>query len=196
MADLASETNTYATHSQPVLVFINGEPWGLYYWRERIDRFLLAEQFGAETAAIVDTPARRSENPEEINPTYADWDHLTAYVAAHDLSDAAVYAYVASQVDIANFIDYVILQIYSANFDWPFTNIKQFRSLAQGGRWSWIIWDSDLSLGLRPWSDVTMNTIAQALDPAYTAGTDLETDGRDTILLRALLGNEAFVSAS
>jgi hypothetical protein len=102
------------------------------------------------------------------------------------------FAYAASQIDLDNFIDFSILQIYSANFDWPFTNMKQFKSLAAGGRWQWIVWDNDLSLGLKPWSDVTDNTLAQALDPNYTGGTDLATNGRDTILLRGLLQNPAF----
>jgi hypothetical protein len=135
VAGLAMQTNTYATHSRPVIVFINGEPWGLYYLRERIDRFFLADEYGAEAIDIVDTPARRLENPEEIGPGFAYWDHLTAFVDSHDLAHPANYAYVQSQVDLANFIDYSILQIYSANFDWPFSNTKQFRTGTQGGRW-------------------------------------------------------------
>ena len=192
MANLAQETNAWSTYSQPILLFINGEPWGLYYFREHLDRFLFTEQYGVESTEIVDTPARRVENPADIGPAFAGWDHLTAFIDNNDMADPANYAYAASQIDLANFIDFSILQIYSANFDWPFTNMKQFRSLAAGGRWQWIIWDNDLSLGLKPWSDVTDNTLAQALNPNYTGGTDLATDGRDTILLRGLLQNPAF----
>ncbi len=192
MANLAQETNAWATHSQPVLLFINGEPWGLYYFREHLDRFLFDERYGVQSSEIVDTPARRMENPADVGPAFADWDHLTAFIDDNDTTDPANYAYVASQVDLANFIDYSILQIYSANFDWPFTNMKQFRSLVTGGRWQWVIWDNDLSLGLKPWSDVTDNTLAQALNPNYTGGTDLTTDGWDTILLRGLLQNPVF----
>ncbi|MCP4427154.1 MAG: hypothetical protein GY803_21925, partial [Chloroflexi bacterium] len=192
MANLALETNAWAAHSQPVLLFINGEPWGLYYFRERPDQFLFAEQYGVETAAIVDTPARRVENPDDIGPAFADWDRLTASIDANNMAEPANYAYVASQIDLANFIDFSILQIYAANFDWPFTNMKQFRSLAPGGRWQWIVWDNDLSLGLKPWSDIDDDTLIQALDPNYAGGTNLATDGRDTILLRGLLQNPAF----
>ncbi|MCB0000043.1 MAG: CotH kinase family protein, partial [Anaerolineales bacterium] len=67
-----------------------------------------------------------------------------------------------------------------------------FRPATINGRWRWIIWDNDLSLGLTPWSNVGQNTLEQALDPAYTAGVAAETDGRDTILLRGLLQNPAF----
>ncbi len=192
MANLTQETNAWATHSQPVLLFINGEPWGLYYFREHLDRFLIADQYGAASAEIVDTPARRVENPADIGLAFADWDHLTAYIDSHDMANPEHYAYAASQIDLDNFIDFSVLQIYAANFDWPFTNMKQFRSLAPGGRWQWIVWDNDLSLGLKPWSDVTDNTLAQALDPNFTGGTDLTTDGLDTILLRGLLQNPTF----
>ncbi|MEM7112610.1 MAG: CotH kinase family protein [Chloroflexota bacterium] len=192
VARLAQQTNALATHSQPALLFINGEPWGHYYLREHINGTLLQEGYGAETADLVDTPARREENPADITPAYADWDQLTGFIASRDLADDANYRFVATQVDLDSFIDYTILQIYSANFDWPFTNMKQFRTTTQGGRWQWILWDSDLSLGLKPWSDVGQNTLEQALDPTYTAAVDINTNGNDTILLRGLLQNEAF----
>lgn len=192
VAELAQSTHALATRSQPALLFINGEPWGHYYLREHINDYLLREGYGAETAVLVDTPARRAENPNSITPAYADWDKLTAFVATHNLADEAAYAAVAAQVDLDNFVDYSLLQIYSANYDWPYTNIKQFRPTTINGRWRWIIWDNDLSLGLTPWSNVGQNTLEQALDPAYTAGVAAETDGRDTILLRGLLQNPTF----
>ncbi|MEZ4512875.1 MAG: CotH kinase family protein [Chloroflexota bacterium] len=192
VAELAQSTHALTTHSQSALLFINGEPWGHYYLREHINDYLLREGYGAETAVLVDTPARRAEDPDDITPAYADWDKLTEFVATHDLADEASYAAVAAQVDLDNLIDYSLLQIYSANYDWPYTNIKQFRPATINGRWRWIIWDNDLSLGLTPWSNVGQNTLEQALDPAYTAGVAAETDGRDTILLRGLLQNPAF----
>ena len=192
VAELAQSTHALTTRSQPALLFINGEPWGHYYLREHINDYLLREGYGAETAVLVDTPARRAEDPDSITPAYADWDKLTEFIATHDLADEAAYAAVATQVDLDNLIDYSLLQIYSANYDWPYTNIKQFRPATINGRWRWIIWDNDLSLGLTPWSNVEQNTLEQALDPAYTAGVAAETDGRDTILLRGLLENATF----
>ena len=35
-----------------------------------------------------------------------NWDHLLQFVESHDLAEPANYAYVQSQVDMANFIDY------------------------------------------------------------------------------------------
>lgn len=192
VARLAEKTAALGTRSQPVLLFINGEPWGVYYLRERIDNFLLSEKFGAETAVLVNTPARRHEDPDPNHSGYRYWDRLTTYAATHDLSDPAAYRYVATQIDLANFVDYSLLQIYSANFDWPITNIHQFKTTTQGGRWQWVLWDSDLSFGLKPWSDLGQNTLAQAVDPNYTAGLPETVNPHDTILLRGLLQNDAF----
>ena len=192
MAKLAFETEAWATHSQPALLFINGELWGLYYFRERIDEVFLRDSLGVATADIVDSPARRMERLGEEEPGLVAWDALTAFVAEQDMRDAANYQFLQTQLDVANFIDYAILQIYSANFDWPVSNVQQFRPHVVGGRWQWLMWDSDFSLGLQGWSDVTLNTLAQALDSDYRAGTDLDVNGRDTILLRGLLSNPTF----
>ncbi len=192
MANLAFKTAALATHSQPVLLFINGELWGLYYFRERLDETFLRDVVGVATSNMLDSPARRAERKGAEEPGLMAWDQLTGFMAEHDLADPDHYQIVQSQINLDNFIDYTILQIYSANFDWPFSNVQQFRPVVTGGKWHWLLWDSDFSLGLITWSDVTMNTLAQALDPAYTAGTDLTTNGRDTILLRSLLQNPAF----
>ena len=192
MANLAFKTAALATHSQPVLLFINGELWGLYYFRERLDETFLRDVVGVTPAAVLDSPARRAERVGTEEPGLMAWDQLTGFIAEHDPADSDNYPFVQSQINLDNFIDYTILQIYSANFDWPFSNMQQFRPVVTGGKWHWLLWDSDFSLGLVTWSDVTLNTLAQALDPAYTAGTDLATNGRDTILLRSLLQNPAF----
>ena len=77
------------------------------------------------------------------------------------------YAYVQSQVDIANFIDYNLLQICIANVDWPHHNVRQFRPRVQGGYWHWMFWDSDSGFGAFPGylhSRVDSNLIQNALN--------------------------------
>lgn len=113
------------------------------------------------------------------------WEHLLTFLEAHDLADDANFAYVASQVDIDNFIDYNLLQIYTANDDWPQNNVHQFRPRTQGGRWHWMFWDSDHGLGGNRSYD--FNMLTWALDRQYPLGTD-----RDILLLQKLLDNADF----
>ena len=53
---LADQMGGYMTRSQPVLLFINGRPWGIYQMRERIDERLLEQNYGVPAADISDTP--------------------------------------------------------------------------------------------------------------------------------------------
>ena len=130
---LAFRTGGLATRSRPVLVFINGQPWGVYQLRERIDRHFLADHYGITSADFLDTPD--GYPAEAFVGDRESWDRLLNYVQAHDPDDATSYAHIQSQVDIDNLIDYHILQIYAANTDWPNRNVHQFRSRAPGGRW-------------------------------------------------------------
>jgi hypothetical protein len=184
--NLAFELGGYATHSQPALLFINGRLWGIYQIRERLDRRFLPDHHGIESADFLEGP-EFATGQDILMGGRENWDHLLQFVEAHGLPDPANYAYVQSQVDIANFIDYNILQIYAANTDWPLQNEYQFRPRVQGGRWRWLFWDSDYSFGLIHYGDVSWNMIDRALDYNHP-----ETGGRDLLLLRKLLENPVF----
>jgi hypothetical protein len=186
---LALQIGGYASRSQPTLLFINGEPWGIYQIRERLDRYFLADHFGVLDADLIKAP--EFEPGESIPMGDSEhWDHLLRFVETHDLSDPTHYAYIQSQVDIANLIDYTILQIYIANTDWPHHNVEQFRPRVQGGRWHWLFWDSDHGFAAYPMPPrcrVDSDMIRHILSFNH-----FRTGGRDLLLLRKLLENPVF----
>lgn len=184
-ARLAFDVGGFATRSRPAILFLNGEPWGLYQIRERVDEDFLADRYGLTDVDLLDSP--ESSLRETLIGDRAHWDHLMAYVEAHDLSDPEAYAYVESQVDLENFIDYNLIQIYSANTDWPAHNVYLFRPRRPGGRWQWLFWDSDNGFGADSYSQVDSDMISHLLDYNHP-----ETDGRDVLLFRKLLQNETF----
>jgi hypothetical protein len=186
---LAQQIGGFTTHSQPSLLFVNGEFWGIYQIRERTDRFFLLDQYGIASADFLQQPEMPGRNV--IMGDFEEWDNLMQFVEAGDLADPDNYAYVQSQVDIADFIDYSIIHIYAANADWPRHNIRLFRPHVQGGRWHWLFWDSDSSFGaypVRPCSYVDLDMIRQVLDFRFH-----RSGGRDTLLLRKLMENPTFL---
>jgi hypothetical protein len=185
---LALQLGRYATHSQPALLFINGESWGIYQIRERLDDHFLADHYGIESADFLKAP-EHARARQTLMGDRESWDHLLQFVESHDLADPANYAYVQSQVDIANLIDYTALQIYVANVDWPFQNVHQFRPRVQGGRWQWVFWDTDHGFGLNPYGSVDSNLINHILSYNHP-----QTGGRDMLLLRKLLENQEFLN--
>ncbi len=183
---LAFELDGRATYSQPALLFLNGEPWGIYTIRERIDRHFLMDRYGIQEADMLDVP----ENVEQASVLLGDrrhWDRLMAFVATHDLADPANYAYVQSQVDPANLIDYYAVQIYAAHRDWPHHNVRQFRPRVPGGRWQWMFWDTDHAFAALPGGRVDANLVERVLSYDHP-----ETEGREVLLFRKLLGNRVF----
>jgi len=193
VSDLALALGVNATRTRPVVVYVNGQPWGIYQLRERIDEQFLEDHYGITEAEILDSPANVWVG--EISAGDRDhWDQLIDYLRTHDLRDPAAYAYVAGQVDLANLIDYTLLQVYSGNVDWPEHNVNQFRSRSPEGRWQWIVWDCDYSFGLNLHADVEfegdivdLNLVQKLLEDDHVA-----TFGEDTLLIRKLLENPDF----
>lgn len=150
IAKLAAQIDGYAVQNQPVVLFLNGELWGVYHLRERIDENFLTDNYG-------------------IGILPGDEDHyaqLEQFLANNSLAQPANYVALQTQMDVANFIDYTILQLYSANSDWPNNNISRFRGHTQGGRWQWIYWDVDNAFALAPASSLNFDMVDQTLNQA------------------------------
>ena len=126
---------------KPVVGFLNGEYWGLYHLREKIDRFYLQNNHGI--------------NPDEINlleqnGLIIDGDRtafteLIDLVESSDLSDPNSFNTIEEQVDIDNWIDNLISNFYHHNTDWPHHNTKFWN--APGYKWRQILVDQDITMG-------------------------------------------------
>ena len=68
---------------------------------------------------------------------------LRDYAMTHDMSDPEHYAYMCSKMDVDNYIDFFIAQIWCANTD--VGNVKYF--INPDGKWSWILYDTDCGFG-------------------------------------------------
>jgi hypothetical protein len=207
MNDLAEPTDSYTTLSRPVVLTINGEPQGIFHLRTYVDDWLFADQFGIEAADFLDAPfapfhAGLPLAAIETLPPLSDltaeqqagviWERTLRFMQTADLAQPENYAFLQSQIDIDNFIDYHILQIYAANSDWPRRNVKQFRPRTQGGRWSWILWDVDWSFG--KWHRVWQSSYEfNMIDWLYNR--DREKLERGSRPLRKLLENPDFRAA-
>lgn len=182
VGNLVRQAGGFATYSRPALLFTNGELWGIYNIRERIDDRYLAENFQIEDADVL------SGFEHSLQASYGDsahWDHLIEYVAANDLTEEDAYAYVQTQVNLDNFIDYALIQIITANTDWPHNNQLKFRDRA-GGRWHWMFWDSDRAFGLMRDSYIEKNMFEHVLNNKD------ELLQQSSLLLSKLLENPQF----
>ncbi len=119
---------------KPVVVYLNGEYWGLHYIREKLNENYVAGHYNVSADTV-------------LFDEYAGWEcaeyrALIKYVMTNDMSDPACYEYVCSQMDVDNFIDYFIVQLWTANTD---TGNAKFFRIGDDGKWTWCVFDLDLS---------------------------------------------------
>ncbi len=180
--DLAREAGGFAVQTRPVLVFLNGELWGIYNLRERIDDRYLAENMQIENPDLL------VGFEHDLEASYGDvehWENLQRFVAENELDDPENYLYLQTQINLDNFIDYNLFQIITANADWPHSNQLKFRERA-GGQWHWMFWDSDYAFGLMPDSYIEKDMFARVLEQ------EDELQQEAALLLEKLLRNPDF----
>jgi hypothetical protein len=185
---------------RPSLVFLNGAYYGIEHFHEKINENFIEEHTGIDKDKIDMLEfIPYDSNVKVLNGKSDTWLQLIDYIGLHDLGDSAYYSMVASQVDIENFIDYNVAQIYFDNGDWPGNNIKWWRPESPAGKWRWILFDTDFGFGLSPFGTETgdqllhykHNTLATA---TATNGESWPNPPYSTFLLRNLLKNRNFKS--
>jgi hypothetical protein len=185
---MALQMGLEAPNSRPVVVYLNGEYWGIYFLQEKLDDRYLEDHFGIE--------------PEQcsiicgngINGFTGEWDvevesgegsgfdQMMDWLEDADLSDSTNYAYISNLVDIDNFIDYQILETFIANTDWPANNFRCWQS--GDSKWRFAFFDGDATM-LEKDYDVLGNA-------TYVRNDRWHTGGKSTLLFRRLLENNDF----
>ena len=69
-----------------------------------------------------------------------------------NINDSNFLGLLESRFDIENYMDYFIVQTYIQNMDWMgiawgLNNVKLWRPDTTGGKWRYVIYDTDASFG-------------------------------------------------
>jgi len=144
---------------RPALVYINGQFWGIYGLREKMDEDYIENTYGLDEETDFDV---LDDNRTPMAGNATRWNEFYNYLSSHNPADPAVYAYLQTQMDLNEFINYQIAEIYAANTDWPQNNIRFWRTYAPNSRWRWMIFDMDYAFGLNT-NGAGHNTLRQAM---------------------------------
>ena len=163
LAQLLGAATMNYDHQQyrPVILFINGQYWGIYGLRDKADEALIEQNYGLDKD---DNEFDMIENKRRL--VVGDFAAVDALYAAlgQSMTDPANYAAVLAQIDEDNLMDYFIAEFYVGNRDWPGTNVRLWRPRTAGGQWRWLLYDLDASFNLR---DVNRKTFPQALHSGH-----------------------------
>ena len=135
-----ADLNLDLTYGEPVLVYVNNEFHGLLNLRTEANSHGMAGLNGVKKSAV--TLAKITTH--ELIKKDGDFDRIDAFVQAIEEEN---FNYLKEELDIDNFIDYMIFQSYIANVDWPHNNAR-FYAIDQG-KFRFVLFDLDGALRLR-----------------------------------------------
>ena len=165
----------------PVVFYLNGEYWGVYFLREKINKYYLQQHHGINPENVDIIYGNGIYSSNAVTGDNENWMQLRDYVQSHDLSVEENYKVVEDWVDVDNFIDMVTNEIYVGNTDTG--NIKCYRPKEDGAKWKWFYYDLDWSF-----ADESANSLREYLNPEGHGSSD----AFETWLILGLLENDGF----
>lgn len=131
-----------ASHGTTVNLFLNGVYQGYYNPVERITPEFLQKWHGGSAEWDI-----LEQNEGLRDGTLDEWQRLKDFMYSADFSLPANYVEAGRRLDLVNFVDYVLLNVYIAMGDWPFNNWRSARERVPGAKWRFYNWDSEVSFG-------------------------------------------------
>ena len=152
---LLKDMNLDIQYSTPVILFMNGEYFGIRNIRDRFDDWYVQIKYNVprKDVTILTGHGSLAEGTIVGQRHYLD---MYRFITRNDMSTKRNYDQVNTLMDIDNFIDYYAAQLYFANVDWPQNNIEYWRyntsyspqkTTGQDGRWRWMVFDVDAGFG-------------------------------------------------
>lgn len=184
--------------SVPCIAFINGEYWGIYTMQEDYNDDYVESHFGVDKDDVVMikpdattynyAPKVEEGNDEDVNL----WTDFVNYFmsSSKDFSKKADYEEVSQMVDLDSFADYIAVETYISNEDWPWKNWEVWRSRTvdtkaggkyNDGKWRFMLYDVEMGAFL--WGNPGESSENDKLYQAYVGNSPIE------VLHRKLMKN-------
>jgi hypothetical protein len=164
-----------------VNLFINGDYKGYYNLCERVDEDFCQQWFNSDKEwDIVGwvAPASGSSYLEARDGDMVAFNAFINYAQNNNLANPLFYAEVERQMDMTAFVDYIIVQCWGGNWDWPQNNWTAAAERSTERKWRFFVWDAEGAMD----GDVNRNRFS-----------NLNSDGSSlSRLYRALIANQDF----
>ena len=169
---------------QPAIVYINGQYRGMLNIRERSNEDNIYTNYnGLEDLDMF-------ENWGELKE--GTWDNYNAFKVFYN-EHGHTMAEFEQWMDCMEFLNLMAANLYYNNVDFPGNNIVMWRPTAEGGRWRWIMKDTDYTMGLYSQCAANYKILEWLYNPNYDSGLNWGANGYDsTRLFRRLMEDADF----
>lgn len=162
---------------KPIILYVNGEYWGIYYLREKVDEYFIQNHYNVDGTK---SNIMRVDNEVKYGSS-SFYYKLQNYVTSHDMTKKDSYDEVKKMLDVENFIDFWIGEVYTTNND--IVNLRYFNnSELDGGKIKMIFYDFDFAF-----YNYSLNYLLWILNPE-----GMGEHHYNNIVLRELMKNSEF----
>ena len=138
----AAGLNIAYQESQTVVVYINGQYWGQYNLRERINKHFLAQFEGITDDDTIDGVTIIKGRGEVQQGDIKEWNELISFCKKKNLNQAENLAWIEDRLDIDNFFTHTAIQMITGNTDIGNQRYYKF----PGGKWKCVLYDLDAGM--------------------------------------------------
>ena len=126
--------------NKTVVMYVNGKYWGLFFIREKVDETFVSNHYNIATTKS-DTDILRIDG-EVKSGSSNKYQKMMNFISSNSMSNSSNYNKIKEQIDIENFCDFWIAEIWANNYD--IVNNRYFSNdKIDNGKWKWIFYDVD-----------------------------------------------------
>ena len=142
----------------PVVVYLNGEYFGVYELREKANKHYFESNYGNDPdyldllsvsyfygAGVLRT----------VQGSDTGFYNMRNFVSTYDPAAPDYFEKCHQKIDLYSFADYMAGENWFANVDWIYNNMKIFRTRTTDNKWRFNL--QDMELGLGGWTDFSTN---------------------------------------
>ena len=177
--------------SKPVIVFLNGEYWGIYNLQERFSDNYVEEYHNIKKKNVL--IIKNDEIDEGDEEDYHYYEELISFFQDNSFSSEENYNLAKSYIDMNEFASYMSTQLYVGNIDWPGNNVRVYKDISDANsKWHFMMYDTDDSSNILP-SKCNAN-VDPFLRSSHWKSGPLEEDCLLGLMLSKLVENSTFKS--
>ena len=195
--ELMNERGIPYQRARRVILFLNGEFWYWTYIREKYNDQYFEDYYGIEDGNLVLIEGNEVSCGVETDMVL--FEELYQYIEGIDLSQDTAYEEISGIIDVQNFIDFLVTNIYCTNMDFDMENTKNVvvwrsREVDEGtyndGRWRFALYDMDAI----QWNSTSYYGVEHqaAIDPFSQKPEHADKTYNQGVLYSALRKNDDF----
>ncbi len=142
VSDLQKAAGGLAPHDIFFHLYLNGLYWGVFDLHERADASFAASHYGGDKTQY---DALRHSGSNVVDGSSSSWSTMMNFVR-RDLSNTSNYLDLENHLDIRSFANYMLVNFFCGNDDWPHHNWYATKFRQPGFGFQFHSWDAEHTL--------------------------------------------------